>query len=184
MKRIDPIGVAHRWARSIHRRRYRVSCPNALWHIDGYHALIRWKLVIHGGIDGFSRLIVYLGCSANNRSDTVFGLFIEACSNLGIPSRVRADRGGENVLVATFMVLYRGMNRGSLIAGSSVHNQRIERLWRDLYVSCINLFYHLWKILEYWILKMKSIYTHCTMCIYQGLINRWISFMKHGIAIL
>ncbi len=64
MRRVDPIGVAHRWARSIHRRVYRVSCPNALWHIDAYHALIRWKLIVHGGIDGFSRSIVFLSCSA------------------------------------------------------------------------------------------------------------------------
>lgn len=147
-RRIDPTGVAYRWARSIHRRAYRVSCPNALWHIDSYHALIRWKLIIHGGIDGFSRLIVYLSCSANNYSNTVFSLFINACSYVGIPSRVRADRGGENVLVATFMVLYHGVSRGSFIAGSSVHNQRIERMWRDLYMSCINLFYHLFYSME------------------------------------
>ena len=148
MRRVDPLGVAYRWARSIHRRRYRVPCPNSLWHIDSYHALIRWKFVIHGGIDGFSRLIVYLKCSPNNRSDTVFGCFLSACSDLGIPSRVRSDRGGENVKVATFMVLYRGTGRGSHITGTSVHNQRIERLWRDVYVSCINLYYHIFFMME------------------------------------
>ena len=51
--------------------------PNALWHIDGCHKLIRWCLVIHGGIDGFSRLIVYK-VSPNNRAETVFNVFIEA----------------------------------------------------------------------------------------------------------
>ena len=80
LRRVDPAGVAYRWARSVHRRAYRVPCPNALWHIDGYHALVRWKLIIHGGINGFSRLIVYLGCSPNNCSSTVFNLFINACS--------------------------------------------------------------------------------------------------------
>ena len=29
-------------------------------HIDGNHKLIRWGFVIHGGIDGFSRKIMYL----------------------------------------------------------------------------------------------------------------------------
>lgn len=94
--RVDPIRVAHRWSCCIYRRSYRVSCPNALWHIDSYHALIRWKLIIHGRVDGFSRLVVYLGCSVNNRLDTVFSLFINACSQAGtctIPSQRRPRRG-------------------------------------------------------------------------------------------
>ena len=148
LRRVDPLGVTLRWAHSIHRRSYRVPCPNALWYIDGYHALIRWKFVVHGGIDGYSRLVVFLKCSSNNRADTVFNLFITACNSLGIPSRVRSDSGGENVLVATFMVLYRGPGRGSHITGSSVHNQRVERLWRDLYMDSVSLFYHLFFFLE------------------------------------
>lgn len=148
MIRVDPVGVSLRWATSVHRRSYRVQCPNALWHLDGNHALIRWKMVIHGGIDGYSRLIVYLKCSSNNRADTVFNLFVTACNNLGIPSRVRSDQGGENVLVAMFMTLYHGVGRGSHIAGTSVHNQRVERLWRDVYMSCTSLFYHLFYSLE------------------------------------
>ena len=37
--------------------------------------LFRWRLVVHGGVDGFSRFIVYLSCSNNNRSETVYKLF-------------------------------------------------------------------------------------------------------------
>lgn len=33
--------------------------------------LVRWKLVTHAGIDGFSRMIVFMRCSANNASRTV-----------------------------------------------------------------------------------------------------------------
>lgn len=50
----------------------------------------------------------------------------------GIPSRVRSDRGGENVRMRSFMVHTRGPGRGSHIAGSLHYNQCIERLWRGL----------------------------------------------------
>ena len=31
----------------------------------------RWRLVVHGGVDGYSRIPVYLHCSDNNKADTV-----------------------------------------------------------------------------------------------------------------
>lgn len=71
LMRVDPSGVCERLRRSLHRRKYSVPMPNSLWHIDGLHRLIRWRIVIHGGIDGFSRLPVYLGASSNNRAETV-----------------------------------------------------------------------------------------------------------------
>ena len=56
----------------------------------------RWRIVIHGAIDGYSHLPVYLKCSTNNRADTVLGYFVEAVRTYGLPLRVRTDRGGEN----------------------------------------------------------------------------------------
>ena len=41
-------------------RCYHVCMPNSLWHIDGHHKLIRWRIIVHGGIDGYSRLPMYL----------------------------------------------------------------------------------------------------------------------------
>ena len=87
----------------IARRTYSVSGPNALWHIDGNHKLIKWRLVIHGGIDGFSRVVTFLKCSNNNRSDTVLTEFVSATCEFAIPSRVSSDLGGKNVGVWRFM---------------------------------------------------------------------------------
>lgn len=118
--------------RRLTRRVYNVAGPNALWHLDGHHKLIHWGFITHGCIDGYSRLITYLRCSLNNRAETVQELFHGAVEKFGYPSRVRTDKGGENTLVWQAMTEARGEGRGSYIAGPSVHNQRIERLWKDV----------------------------------------------------
>lgn len=150
LDRVDPIGVAARWSRNraINRRTYFVPHPNAVWHIDGNMSLVRWGIVIHGAIDGYSRLVTYLSCSTNNRADTVLQYFLDGCRAYGIPSRVRSDHGGENFDVAQFMLHFRGTNRGSHITGKSTRNQRIERLWRDVFENCLSAFYFRFYFLE------------------------------------
>ncbi len=75
--------------------------------------------MVHGGIDGYSRLPVYLKASNNNRAETVLQCFQEAVAQYGLPSRVRYDKGGENVQVAAHMLnhIQRGPGRGSMITG-------------------------------------------------------------------
>ena len=41
LRRVDPDGVAVRWATTIERRKYKVLSPLSLWHLDGNHKLIR-----------------------------------------------------------------------------------------------------------------------------------------------
>ena len=139
--RTDPIRRKIRWHQVLLRRAYSVPGPNSLWHLDGHHSLIRWRFIIHGGIDGYSRMIVYLQCTTNNRVQSVFTYFWKATREFGVPSHVRSDKGGENTMVCHFMISQRGTGRSSHIAGPSTHNQRIERLWRDVY-RCVSSTYH------------------------------------------
>ena len=82
---VDPLDTVLRWRILIIRRPYSVSGSSALWHIDGHHKLIRWRIVVHGGIDGYSRLITYLRGATNNRAITVMQLFQEAVQKYGLP---------------------------------------------------------------------------------------------------
>lgn len=79
----------------------------------------------------------------------MLALFINGVSQFGLPRRIRCDRGVENYDIAMYMLTHplRCSTINPVIVGKSVHNQRIERLWRDLYqgVTCTYyyLFYHL-----------------------------------------
>jgi hypothetical protein len=148
IRRIDPEGTWFRKQKRIKRVEYSVPGPFALWHIDGCHKLIkyvfyiptisylrvllicRYKLVVHGCIDGFSRLIIYLHCANNNRAQTVERQFLTAVKKWKrYPLAVRSDYGGENMGVAHIMK--EDVGPESYIAGPSTRNQRIERFWRD-----------------------------------------------------
>ena len=126
--------------RVIRCRTYSVPGPNALWHIDGHHSLIRWRMVIHGAIDGYLRLITYMRCNTNNRASTVLTLFLSATARYGIPSRVRSDRGCEIYNKLTW-----AQPRKSYCWSD---NQRMKRLWREVSVRVLQLYYSIFYFLE------------------------------------
>ena len=101
-------------------------------------------------MDGYSRIPVYLYCSNNNRANTVLKLFREAIAKYGLPSRIRIDKGGENVDVSMYLLDHplRGPNRCTVIVDKSVHNQIIERLWRDVYEGVASFYHSLFTHLE------------------------------------
>ena len=182
--RIDPYTIELRRRETVRRRVYSVESPNSLWHIDGYHKLIRWKLVVHGGIDGKTRTIVFLNCSPNNCASSVFHHFQSAVAIYGIPDRVRSDKGGENIDVWRYMYHFHG-NAAAAIAGSSTHNERIERLWRDVY-RCVSsnyyeLFYHMEE--QQKLDPLKRIYTVSTSSTFKGSIKTFKISVKVGITI-
>ncbi|XP_028393179.1 uncharacterized protein LOC114517591 [Dendronephthya gigantea] len=140
LRRVDPLGTSLRWSGIIYRRKYSVPTPNSLWHIDGNHKLIRYRLVVHCCIDGYSRLLIYAHCATDNKAQTVLEQFMHGVSTFGLPSRVRSDHGLENIEVARYMLRNRGVARGSIITGSSVHNCRVERIHRDVYAGVLTFY--------------------------------------------
>ena len=112
LQRVDPIGVSVRRCRAVHRHVYSVSRPLAFWHFDGNHRLIRWRFLVHGCVDGFTRISVFLSCSTNNKASSVLACFMDAVCQWGLPSHVRCDRGGETVDVVQYMLERRAIGRG------------------------------------------------------------------------
>lgn len=50
IQRVDPEGAHERRCRRIRHRVYSVPCPNYMWHVDGNHKMIRWRLIVHGWV--------------------------------------------------------------------------------------------------------------------------------------
>lgn len=65
-------------------------------------------------------------------------LFTAAVGQFGRPLHIRTDQGGETAQIWEDMHASRG--EGSVLTGSSVHNQRIERLNRDLKKNCSHVY--------------------------------------------
>ena len=76
---------------------------------------------------------------------TVLECFTDAVSTYGLPLRVRVT-WEEKTLELHSSQPEREASR--IIMGCSVHNQRIERLWRDVFQGCISLYYQLFTHLE------------------------------------
>lgn len=77
-------------------------------------------------------MVIYLHCTTNNESCTVPTCFEDAVRKYSIPSRVRTDHGFENLGIVRFMLPHKGLNQGNIITGSSLPNQRVERLHLDV----------------------------------------------------
>ena len=71
---------------------------------------------------------------------------------------------GEHVDGVRYMLERRGTGQGSALVGRSVHNQRIERSWRDVFTMFLNFSIGSlcrWKTWEFLIPYLKLIYGVC-----------------------
>ena len=57
---VDPQGVEGRRRKTIDQRNYYSDGPGDVYDIDGNDKSKKWGFAIHGGIDGFSRKILWL----------------------------------------------------------------------------------------------------------------------------
>lgn len=114
------------------------------------------------------------------KAEPVVEHFMTAVENFGLPSRVRSDHGYENILVAFLMNIIRGHSRGSHITGRSVHNQRIERLWLDVYKEvCNSIYEELYNLENNNLLDVDNV-THifCVQFVYKSVIDRKLSSFR------
>uniref|UniRef100_A0A3B3RT86 Integrase core domain-containing protein n=1 Tax=Paramormyrops kingsleyae TaxID=1676925 RepID=A0A3B3RT86_9TELE len=133
-------------AEGVHMRRlrlYSVPGPNHLWHIDGNHKLIRF--VVHGRVDRFSRLVVYLTVAGNNRASTVLQRECRCCR-----IHDQEQRGAQTFAyycTSAWQPAF-GYVTDNLTPCQFHPVHRIERMWRDVYEHVLDLFYQIFVSLE------------------------------------
>ncbi|KAI2625547.1 hypothetical protein GGS21DRAFT_493591 [Xylaria nigripes] len=144
------IKLRHYWQEKRRKGEFIVYGPNQVWSIDGHDKLKRWGIHIYGGIDGYSRFMIwchvgYFGSTAL----TTMKQYLRVVHDLGyVPRVIRADRGKEVPLLAAAhwaLVRQSHMNEdGSPILfgdcfhyGRSMDNTRIEHWWSQLLKTCL-----------------------------------------------
>ena len=102
LRKLDPLGVEERKRHKLKRRKYLSPGPNHCWHIDGYDKIKPFGFAIHGGIDGYSRRIMWLVVDRTNNDPSVTAkFFIDTIEEIGgCPTLLRTDCGTENGITA------------------------------------------------------------------------------------
>lgn len=80
---------------------------------------------------------------------TVVRLYFFAFCFIKIPRMVRADGGGENILVAKCMFYHRPMeDENPFLSGTSKANCKIEAFWRYVMEWAISFYYNIFQFME------------------------------------
>ena len=99
-------------------------------------------------IVGYPRLISSLHIPTDNQVETALIFFIDSIREYGVPSRVCADGESEFSNINFLMDKLIGDNRRNLMRGSTVHNERIERFWCDVFMKFLDRYCRLFSHVE------------------------------------
>jgi len=111
--------------------------PNYRWCVDGYDKLKSYGIYIHGGIDEFSRRLMWLKAYVTNRKPFIVAkYYLEAVNDLGVaPDYVVSDFGHEcDIISVCQQYWFRDIspNVAHHRWTYSVLNVTIESFWRRL----------------------------------------------------
>ena len=102
----DPEGVQLRKQRRLRCRKYLSPGPNFVWHNDGHDKLKPYGFSIHGGVDGFSRRVLWLEVSTSNKMPEIIAkYYLDAVKRNGLPVNVKGDDDTEHSLVQPIHLL-------------------------------------------------------------------------------
>ena len=106
---------------------------------DGHDELKPYGFSIDGGINGFSRRVLWLEVSTSNKMPEVIAkYYLDAVKRNGLPVNVKADGGTEHSLVQPIHLLLRNIDGSdpyleSFSIVTSPANQKIEAFWSILF---------------------------------------------------
>ena len=107
----------------------------------------------------------------------------------GLPDYVRSDHGGENVDVWRYVIFNHNLDYSRTITGSSVHDERIERLWRDVHRCVCSTYATLFRSMESsgFLDPLNEVDRYCLHYVFKPRLNRCIeefvgSWNNHSIS--
>ena len=147
----------------------------------GYDKLKPFGFPIHGGVDGFSRKVLWLEVTrSNNAPETVAQFYLDFVrQNRGCPLQTRTDCGTENGVIAAAQCYFRSDDNGPMQGeqahcfGTSTHNQRIENWWSHLRKTCTGWWIQFFKdLVEEKQLNLDNEYTkECLWFAFNGILQ-------------